>query len=115
MAPNFTESTTYITHSYHFVNDVFDAQNPSLARLYQTWNRCLAIVDHCVYDLYGERIKAYFQAHNIGVTVKSAYITEDGKSIETLLEICDWITEFKILRREPVLVIGGGLATDVAG
>lgn len=122
MAVNFTNSTTYpvtssvrIAHSYHFVQNVFNKQNSTLAEMYMPWKRCLAIVDDVVYHLYGDRIKAYFNAHAITATIKPTHITEDNKNIETLLEVCDWFTAFDILRREPVLVIGGGLVTDVVG
>ena len=115
-------STTYsvstsleIAHSYHFVNNIFDPKSPNLAELYKPWKRCLVIVDYCVCNLYGDHIRTYFKAHDIAATIQSAYITEDRKSVETLLEVCNWITDFDILRREPVLVIGGGLVTDVVG
>ena len=104
-----------IEHTYHIVNNVFNPKNLDLANLYKPYRRCLAIVDHCVYDLYGDQIRTYFKAHEIAVTMHSADITEDRKSIETLLGVCSWITDFNILRREPVLVIGGGLPTDVIG
>ena len=122
MGLDFSDSTTYsvstsieIAHSYHFVDNVFDPKSPKLAGLYKPWKRCLAIVDYCVNDLYGEQIKAYFKAHGIPATIQSAYITEDRKSVETLLEVCSWMTDFDIIRREPLLVIGGGLVTDVVG
>lgn len=104
-----------IDHTYHIVNNVFDPKSPNLAELYKPWKRCLAIVDHYVYLLYGDQIKTYFEAHKIAATIQPVNITEDRKSVETLLDICSWITDFDILRREPVLVIGGGLVTDVVG
>ena len=104
-----------IAQTYHIVNSVFDSKSPNLAELYKPWKRCLAVVDHWVHLLYGDQIKSYFEAYNIAATVQSVNITEDKKSVETLLEICSWITDFDILRREPVLVIGGGLVTDVVG
>ncbi|KAL8740636.1 MAG: hypothetical protein Q9190_006690 [Brigantiaea leucoxantha] len=122
MASNFTNATTYsvssnleIAHSYHFVNHVFDTEVANLADLYKPYKRCLAIVDHSVYKLYGYHIKKYFKVHEIEATIQPAHITEDEKSLEALQEVCSWITDFNILRREPVLVIGGGLVTDVVG
>lgn len=122
MAINFTDSktcsvsaTVHVAHSYHFVDNVFDPESLVLADMYKPWKRCLAIVDDCVYSLYGDRIKAYFEPHAVAATGKPVHITEDNKSIDALLEVCNWITAFDILRREPVLVIGGGLVTDVAG
>lgn len=104
-----------IEHTYHIVNNVFDPKNVDLAELYKPYRRCLSIVDHSVYNLYGDQIKTYFEAHDIAATIHSVDITEDRKTVETLLGICNWITDFNILRREPVLIIGGGLPTDVIG
>ena len=122
MASSFTNTSTYsvssyieIAHSYHFVNHVFDTEVTNIADLYKPYKRCLAIVDYSVYDLYGYDIKEYSKAYEIEATIRSAYITEDKKSLEALQEICSWITDFNILRQEPVLVIGGGLVTDVVG
>ena len=122
MASSFTNATTYsvsshieIAHTYHFVNHVFDTEVANLADLYTPYKRCLAIVGHSVYDMYGRDIKEYFKAYEIEATIRSAYITEDEKSLQALQELCGWITHFNILRREPVLIIGGGLVTDVVG
>lgn len=108
-------SSIEIAHSYHFVTNVFKSGNSGLADLYRPWKRCLAIVDYTVYDLYGADIQSYFKSNDISATVKRVYITEDRKTMDTALEICNWITEFDLVRREPVLLIGGGLVTDVAG
>lgn len=105
----------HIEHTYHIVSNTFDPKTPDLASLYSTWQRCLAVVDYSVYTLYGDQIKTYFEMHKILATIQPIKITEDRKDVETLLQICGWITDFNILRREPVLAIGGGLLTDVVG
>lgn len=122
MSLNFDDPSVYTStssiensQSFHFVNNVFDPKSCKLAELYKPWKRCLAIVDQHVDKLYGAQIRAYFKANHIDVTVQPADITEECKSIGTLLIVCGWITDFDILRGEPVLVIGGGLVTDVIG
>ena len=122
MTVNFTNASTYsvsstieISHSYHFVKNVFDANVPNLAKLYEPWGRCLAIVDNYVFEIYGDHMKAYFKAHKVAATIQPVNTTEDSKNVDSLVEICGWITEFNKIRREPVLVIGGGLVTDVVG
>ena len=122
MAVDFTGSATYsvsstieIAHSYHFAKHCFRPENLEIAESYRTWKRCLVIIDTYVNELYGAQIKNYFQAHGIAATILPAHITEDGKSVEALLQVCTWINDFDILRREPVLVVGGGLVTDVVG
>lgn len=57
------ETSVEIEHTYHIVNNVFDLNNPHLAELYKPYKRGLSIVDHCVYNLYGNQIK--IEAHDI--------------------------------------------------
>ena len=109
------QSTLEITQTYYIVRNVFDPHNTCLADLYKPWRRCLAVIDFAIYDLYGRQIREYFDTFHIMPTIQRAHITEDRKDIEALEEVCSWITDYNILRREPLLVIGGGLVTDVVG
>ncbi|KAK3374827.1 hypothetical protein B0H63DRAFT_562828 [Podospora didyma] len=81
-----------IVYDFEFVDGVFDTKNRQLADCYTRWQRCLAVL----------------KTHK-------TMVGEKAKSMETLLEIVDSMSAFGIYRKEPVLVIGGGLVTDVAG
>jgi 3-dehydroquinate synthetase len=123
MALNSIDPTKYysvsasieIAYSYYFAENVFDSSSSNLAESYEPWKRCLAFVDSTVYDLYGTKMQSYFKAHGISCTTHAVYIPEDMKSIDTVLQICQRITDFDLFRREPVLAIGGGLVTDIVG
>ncbi|MFB2938812.1 sedoheptulose 7-phosphate cyclase [Aerosakkonemataceae cyanobacterium BLCC-F154] len=104
-----------IEYSLVYVNGVFNPQNSEIADTYQKFGRCLAVVDANVNRLYGQKIQSYFQYHNIDLTVFSIAIPELDKNLRTLEKIIDAFAEFGLLRKEPVLVIGGGLITDVTG
>ncbi|KAI1736482.1 3-dehydroquinate synthase [Xylaria scruposa] len=104
-----------VKQTFHFVPDAFEPSKTTIAELYMQWGRCLALVDHVVYDTYGARLRRYFKAHNIKLTMQRTCVTEEGKDIEKALEICGWLRDFELVRREPPLVIGGGLVTDVIG
>ena len=104
-----------IRQVFHFIPDAFEPSKATIAGLYKQWGRCLALVDHVVYDLYGAKIRCYFEVHNIKLTMHRAWITEERKDIEKALEVCGWMRDFELVRREPPLVIGGGLVTDVIG
>lgn len=104
-----------IAQTYHFVENIFDPGCATLANIYKPWERCLAVVDENVFKIHETCIIDYFTSHEIRVTLRPVHIPEDHKSIEKLLEICTWMNEFGLVRREPLLVIGGGLVTDVAG
>lgn len=104
-----------IEFSLIFVNRVFDCDRPELAANYQAFGRCLAVVDHNINRLYGSQIQAYFNHYNIDLTLFPIVISEPTKTIETFQTIIDAFAEFGLVRKEPVLIIGGGLLTDVAG
>ncbi len=73
------------------------------------------VVDETVYGLYREQIHAYFDHHGIALTVVPVQIRETAKSLETFERIVGEFDAFGLVRTEPVLVVGGGLTTDVAG
>ncbi|KAI2642170.1 Dehydroquinate synthase-like protein [Xylaria nigripes] len=104
-----------IEYDFAFVDGVFDIANPDLANCYKKWGRVLAVTDKNVYALYGQKMERYFSHFKLGLKVHQTSIGEKAKTIETFLSICDSMTDFGIIRKEPVLVVGGGLVTDVAG
>jgi 3-dehydroquinate synthetase len=97
------------------VNGAFAVENPEIADSYRPFGRCLMVIDATVYDLYEEQIHGYFDHHGIDLTAYPVTIKETGKSLATLEEIVDAFADFGLVRTEPVLVVGGGLTTDVAG
>ncbi|KAL3421853.1 3-dehydroquinate synthase [Phlyctema vagabunda] len=104
-----------IEYDFTFIDGVFDPANPNLAECYKRWNRCLAVTDLNIYNVYGKQMEKYFQHYGIELKVHKTKIGEKAKTMPTLLSIVDSMTEFGIYRKEPVLVVGGGLVTDVAG
>ncbi|KAI0841916.1 Dehydroquinate synthase-like protein [Hypoxylon sp. FL0890] len=104
-----------IEYDFTFVDGVFDVANSHLAECYKKWGRVLAVTDKNVYGLYGRKMENYFSHYNLKLKVHQTSIGEKAKTIDTFLEIADSMTEFGIIRKEPVLVVGGGLVTDVAG
>jgi 3-dehydroquinate synthase len=104
-----------ITYDFRFIDNIFDPQKANLADCYRSWGRCLIIIDDNVYKLYGETMETYFAQYNIKCTVKIIQSTELRKTMETKLDIIDTFAEYGLVRKEPVLVIGGGVLTDVAG
>jgi 3-dehydroquinate synthase len=104
-----------IEFSLIYVDGVFEIQNKQLAETYEKFGRCLAVVDANIHRLYGEQMQAYFDYHNIDLTLFPVSIPEPAKTIRTFERIIDAFADFGLVRKEPVLVIGGGLTTDVAG
>ncbi|SDS79607.1 3-dehydroquinate synthase [Nocardioides scoriae] len=109
------EGRENIDFSLVYSRGVFDVDNTDLAESYQPYGRCLMVVDEAVQELHGDRIEAYFAHHGIELTVFAIKIGEQRKTLRTVETIVDAFADFGLLRKEPVLVVGGGLTTDVAG
>ncbi|GAP98782.1 sedoheptulose 7-phosphate cyclase [Leptolyngbya sp. NIES-2104] len=104
-----------IEFNLDLIEGLFEVGNSGLADNYRTLGRCLAVVDHNVDRLYGDQLRSYFEYYEIDLTVFAIEITEPTKTIDTFLKITDAFCDFNLKRKEPVLVIGGGLVLDVAG
>jgi 3-dehydroquinate synthase len=104
-----------IDYSLVYADGAFSPRNPAIADSYRPFGRCLMVVDETVHELHGEQIRAYFDHHGIALTVFPVTIRETDKTLRTVERIVDAFGEFGLLRTEPVLVVGGGLTTDVAG
>lgn len=104
-----------IEYDLLYVDGIFDPGQNALADAYRRYGRALMVVDETVYGLYGDRIHNYFDFHDIVLTVIPIQIRETAKSLETFELIVNAFDEFGLVRTEPVLVVGGGLTTDVAG
>ncbi|KAK5991458.1 Demethyl-4-deoxygadusol synthase [Cladobotryum mycophilum] len=104
-----------IEYDFEFLDGVFNIENHQLAECYQKWGRCLAVMDLNIFTLYGELMQRYFDHYGLELKIHKTMIGEKAKSMDTLLGIVDSMNEFGVYRKEPVLVVGGGLVTDVAG
>jgi 3-dehydroquinate synthase len=122
-SPTFTATETAfhvetyekVDYSLLYVDGAFRVGNPEIADSYRPFGRCLMVVDATVYGLYGEQMHAYFDHHGLALTVFPVTIREPDKTLGTVERIVDAFAAFGLLRTEPVLVVGGGLTTDVAG
>lgn len=109
------EATEKIDYTLVYADGVFDPASTELADSYRPYGRCLMVIDEVVHDLYADDIEAYFAHHDLALTVFCVQIGEKAKTLQTVESIVDAFSDFGLLRKEPVLVVGGGLTTDVAG
>lgn len=109
------EAYEKIDYTLTVVDGVFDPANDQLAQTYAPWGRCLMVVDSAVHRLYGEQAAAYFDHHGIALTVLPLELDETRKAWTTVEKVVDAFAEFGLVRKEPALVVGGGLTTDIAG
>ena len=104
-----------IDFSLLYVEGAFAVENAEIADSYRQFGRCLMVIDETVYDLYCDQIQAYFNHYKIDLTVFPVAIKETDKTLRSFERIVDAFADFGLVRKEPVLVVGGGLTTDVAG
>ena len=104
-----------IEYDLVYADGIFDPTQSALSDCYRPYGRVLMVVDETVYELYRERIHTYFDHHGIALTVVPVQIRETAKSLDTFERIVTEFDAFGLVRTEPVLVVGGGLTTDVAG
>merc|ERR1712151_1489948 len=64
---------------------------------------------------YGEKINAYFAAHNIALNKLAVSGMEAGKSMEAVENILKALKGQGVMRNEPVLIVGGGVVADIGG
>lgn len=104
-----------IKYGFQFVDNIFDIKHTHLANIYKPWKRVLLVSDATVSGFYSKQWEAYFKHHDIPVTAFVMAGGEKNKTMTTMLSIVDAMNEFGLVRKEPVLVVGGGLCTDVTG
>lgn len=98
---------------------LLDPANPELLSLpgggTSTETR-LVVLDHTVSDLYGERVRAYFDANRVPVAYLTMPGDEQSKSIGNVLDVITKLNEVGTNRlSSPPIVIGGGVLADVVG
>lgn len=99
------------------VDDIFEPDNPTLANIYSHRGRCVAIVDQTVDQLYGKALRRYFEYHEIPLQLLPCRAWESDKTPATVHRLLQFLGKdgCDVSRNEPVLVVGGGVLSDVAG
>jgi len=107
--------STTITTTIRILTGVLDTKNVTLRNVYAPMGRCMAVVDSHVDKHYGEKINAYFAAHNIALNKLVVSGMEAGKSIDAVSNILKALKNQGVMRNEPVLIVGGGVVADLGG
>jgi 3-dehydroquinate synthase len=107
------------TLEYEIVNcsGIFDPQNPALLSVGKVGNaRRFVVVDDNVERHFSAEIRNYFLQNRVEARILPFPGGEEYKTVESYLSIARELDAFPIHRRdEPVIVIGGGVLTDVVG
>ena len=92
--------------------DLLDAGRPDGNRTH----RRFVVVDETVDRLYGTAMRQYFEHHGVTCEIMVVQAGEVRKEIDVVLRFVERLDAFGIdRRREPVIVVGGGVVMDIVG
>lgn len=106
-----------VEYSVEIHDGILSPENDSLATRFMPpgLNRRFCVIDDAVYALYSEAILGYFKAYDVDVKFVIIRGEEVNKVFSAVEKIVNALSEFGLLRREPVIAIGGGCVLDVVG
>eukprot|EP00171_Calliarthron_tuberculosum_P010896 IDg10896t1 len=106
-----------IEYTVEMHDDLLSPANPTLATRFMppALKRRFCVVDDAVQRLYGARLEAYFLYHGVRLRVVVVDGGEENKRFAAVESICNALCEFGLLRREPIIAIGGGCVLDTVG
>lgn len=107
-------SSLPISFTVHYSNNVFDPTNHDLLS-YGSGDRRIVVVDKTVYEIYREKITNYFDTLKIDCRLFIIDATEANKDWKHTNEILQFFENEGVLRRETIIVIGGGVLLDLVG
>lgn len=105
-----------INYSLNIIDNVFSLDSDLLLKgRNSTSKNCFVIVDKIVYELYYKKINQYFKAKTKSYKIHLVDGDENNKDFTQLEKIFYALNEYSINRRnEPIIIIGGGVVTDIA-
>jgi len=107
--------STVKTSSIRILNRTLHLDSLYLRNLYKPLERAVVVIDKTVDGLWGEQLDKYFEHHDIKL-VKLVYRAHEAdKHIGSVQKILEDYKRNQVKRNQPILVIGGGVITDLAG
>ena len=97
-----------------YSSDVFDVNNHDLLSFNES-SRRVVVIDETVYELYGQQLESYFKTLRTQLELFVIDATEENKDWEHTNQILKFFEDVGVLRREPIIVIGGGVLLDLVG
>jgi 3-dehydroquinate synthase len=97
-----------------YSSDVLNTNNHDLLSFGES-NRRVVVIDETVYKLYGEKLHNYFDIFQVKLELFVIDATEENKDWKHTDEILKFFEDSGVLRREAIIVIGGGVLLDLVG
>ncbi len=107
-----------VSYEVRFCEDLFRSDRTDLLEKgeHEATPRRFVVLDSNVDRYHGARIRAYFEHHGVEYAMLTVSADETVKDFETAARIVKELDKFGIARRrEPIIVIGGGVLMDIVG
>ena len=94
--------------------DIFNPLNHDLVS-YKTNDRVMIVIDTNVHKFYAAQLMEYFNSHNVKYSMLVIDTNEEHKTWKDADHILQFFEDEGVLRREPIIAIGGGVLLDIVG
>ena len=94
--------------------DIFNPLNHDLVS-YKTNDRVMIVIDANVHKFYAAQLMEYFNSHNVKYSMLVIDTNEESKTWKDADHILQFFEDEGVLRREPIIAIGGGVLLDIVG
>ena len=94
--------------------DIFNPLNHDLVS-YKTNDRVMIVIDTNVHKFYAAQLMEYFNSHNVKYCMLVINTNEESKTWKDADHILQFFEDEGVLRREPIIAIGGGVLLDIVG
>ena len=94
--------------------DIFNPTNHDLVS-YKTNDRVVIVIDHNVHKFYAAQLMEYFNSHSVKYSMLIINTNEESKTWKDADHILQFFEDEGVLRREPIIAIGGGVLLDIVG
>ena len=103
-----------VSFTIYSCENILDPNNKDLLR-FNNSNRRLVIIDKTVNGLYGQQVIDYFKTNKIELCLFEIDATEENKNWNNTNTVLQFLEDNNVLRREPIIAIGGGVLLDIVG
>ena len=105
-----------VSFTIQYSSDIFNPKNHDLIDVGQSnSNRKIIVIDKNVHNLHSNRIMNYFDELKIDGRILVIDSDEENKTWNNANKILKFFEDEGLLRREPVIAIGGGVLLDIVG
>jgi 3-dehydroquinate synthase len=94
--------------------DIFNPTNHDLVS-YKTNDRVVIVIDQNVHKFYAAQLMEYFNSHSVKYSMLIINTNEESKTWKDADHILQFFEDEGVLRREPIIAIGGGVLLDIVG